>query len=47
VYGDGSANVDLVSGDYFFPFSFPLPHSIPSSFAHEFGNVRWKNAQLN
>ena len=31
----------LNPGEYFFPFSFPLPSTIPSSFEHEFGHVRF------
>jgi hypothetical protein len=40
-FGDGSSFVDLNAGEHFFPFSFPLPATIPSSFSHEHGNVKY------
>lgn len=43
-YGDGSARVSLRPGEFSFPFAFPLPTTIPSSFQHDLGSVKYDSS---
>lgn len=35
------SRVQITEGQHTYPFSFQLPHNLPSSFEHNYGHVRY------